>query len=160
MGERRPPAPEPQGGESLCQDRGTRTIPLNSVLMEALDPMRPDRLGEHVFTTRHEWPLRSIRTAFDTACRHAKLSGVTPHVLRLTLASRLVMVGLDLRTVMEMGGWKNLATVPRYSHLSQQRKPDTVGLLAKNSPPLFPPVAADDALQEARNINLVSTMRP
>ncbi|NLA41974.1 MAG: tyrosine-type recombinase/integrase, partial [Smithella sp.] len=35
----------------------------------------------------------SFRTAFQTACRNAKLTGVTPHVLRHTFASRLVMRG-------------------------------------------------------------------
>jgi site-specific recombinase XerD len=33
-------------------------------------------------------------------------------------ASRLVMAGVDLRTVQELGGWKTLSMVLRYSHLA------------------------------------------
>jgi hypothetical protein len=33
--------------------------------------------------------LRSFRTAFETACGHAKLTGVTPRTLRHAWASRL-----------------------------------------------------------------------
>jgi len=80
----------------------TRSVPLNSILMAALARLRTDRRGDHVFTKRDWRPLHSIRTAVDTACRRAKLSGVTPHVLRHTFASRLVMAGVDLRTVMEL----------------------------------------------------------
>jgi integrase len=100
---------------------------------------------EHVFTTRDGRPLRSIRTAFDTACRHAKLTGVTPHGLRHTLASRLMMAGGNLRTVMELGGWKNLAMVRQYSHLRQKCQMEAVELLARNSPSVFTTV------QEVRN---------
>ena len=38
--------------------------------------------------------IKSIRTAFTTACRNAKLPGVSPHTLRHTFASRLVMAGV------------------------------------------------------------------
>jgi site-specific recombinase XerC len=40
---------------------------------------------------------------------------------------------VDLRTVQELGGWKNLGMVQRYVHLSQKHKRDAVELLAKNS---------------------------
>jgi len=117
----------------------TRTVPLNSVLLEALSRLKAASRGsEHVFLTRVGKPLKSIRTAFQTACEHAKLGDVTPHVLRHTFASRLVMRGADLRTVMELGGWKSLAMVQRYSHLSQAHKLEAVELLAKNSPTVFP----------------------
>lgn len=117
----------------------TRTIPLNSVLLETLGRLTAGREpAEHVFLTRNGKPLKSIRTAFDTACRRAKLTDVTPHVLRHTFASRLVMRGADLRTVMELGGWKNLSMVQRYSHLSQAHKLEAVELLAKNSPTKIP----------------------
>ena len=43
---------------------------------------------------------------------------MTPHVLRHTFASRLVMAGVDLRTVQELGGWSSLDLVQRYSHLA------------------------------------------
>ncbi len=81
---------------------------------------------------------RSIRTAFATACKRAKLSDVTPHVIRHTFASRLVMRGADLRTVQELGGWKSLAMVQRYAHLSQDHKRQAIELLVENSPTKIP----------------------
>ncbi len=61
--------------------------------------------------------LRCIRTSFDGACGRAKLTGVTPHVLRHTFASRLAMLGTDLRTIQELGGSRSTKIVDRCSHL-------------------------------------------
>jgi site-specific recombinase XerD len=47
--------------------------------------------------------------------RRAGVKGVTPHTLRHTFASRLVMAGVDLRTVQELGGWSSLDLVQRYA---------------------------------------------
>ncbi|MGH9462358.1 MAG: tyrosine-type recombinase/integrase, partial [Vicinamibacteria bacterium] len=41
---------------------------------------------------------------------------MTPHTLRHTFASRLVMAGHSLRTVQELGGWKQLPMLVRYAH--------------------------------------------
>jgi integrase len=82
----------------LKGEAGTRTIPLNRPLRAALAALRAEeRSGEWVFAQRDGSPYRSIRTAFQTACRHAGLKDVTPHVLRHTFASRLVMASVDLR---------------------------------------------------------------
>lgn len=47
-----------------------------------------------------------------------RLDGYSWHGNRHTFASRLVMAGVDLRTVQELGGWRTLAMVLRYSHLA------------------------------------------
>jgi site-specific recombinase XerD len=47
-------------------------------------------------------------------------------VLRHTFASRLVMAGVDLRTVQELGGWSALELVQRYTHLSPGHKAEAV----------------------------------
>ena len=99
-----------------------------------------------------------MRTVFETARRRAKLTGVTPHVLRHKFASRLVMQGVDLRTVMELGGWKNLGMVQRYSHLNQQHRLEAVELLAKNSHSLFPPVALEAEKDQTPNLRVVNNM--
>ena len=46
------------------------------------------------------------------------LEGYTWHGNRHTFASRLVMAGVDLRTVQQLGGWQSLAMVQRYAHLA------------------------------------------
>jgi site-specific recombinase XerD len=47
------------------------------------------------------------------------------------VTSRLVMAGVDLRTVQELGGWQTIAMVERYSHLSPQHKTQAVERLAE-----------------------------
>ena len=64
------------------------------------------------------------------ACDRAKLTDVTPHVLRHTFASRLAMAGVDLRTIQELGGWRSLKMVERYAHLSPSHKAEAVERLA------------------------------
>jgi integrase len=103
---------------------------------------------------------KSFRTAFETACRHAKLTDVTPHVLRHTFASRLVMAGVDLRTVQELGGWKSLNMVQRYAHLSREHKQKAVEMLVGNFTPIFTPSTGNPTSAESSNLKLINEMRP
>lgn len=108
----------------------TRTVPINSVLRAALERLKGEACGELVFTGLGGRPLRWIYGAFRTACRAAGLVDVSPHVLRHTFASRLAMAGVDLRTIQELGGWRSLAMVERYSHLTPSHKAAAVERLA------------------------------
>lgn len=105
-----------------------RHIPLNEVARAALEAhcnrstaTAPD---DPVFVNRLGKPLRSIRTIFEAARRRAALEdagtsqSVTLHVMRHTFASRLVMAGMDLRSIQKLGGWSSLKMLERYSHLS------------------------------------------
>jgi integrase len=98
----------------------TRTVPLNSTVLQVLKRLKETSTSEYVF------PYQSIGTSFRRASRRAKLTGVTPHTLRHTFASRLVMAGVDLRTVQELGGWQTLAMVEWYAHLSPAHKAQAV----------------------------------
>src|SRR5271169_4548635 len=49
---------------------------------------------------------------------NAKIAGFSWHCLRHTFASRLVMAGVDIRTVQELLGHKTIAMTVRYSHLA------------------------------------------
>ena len=53
--------------------------------------------------------------------------------MRHTFASRLVMNGADLRTVQELGGWKSMSMVERYSHLSDRHKAEAVELIGRKN---------------------------
>lgn len=48
----------------------------------------------------------------------AGLESFTWHCLRHTFASRLVMAGVDIRTVQELMGHKTIAMTVRYAHLA------------------------------------------
>jgi site-specific recombinase XerD len=63
--------------------------------------------------------LQRARLALQAAGRDAsRLEGYTWHCDRHTFASRLVMAGVDLRTVQQLGGWRTLAMVQRCSNLA------------------------------------------
>ncbi len=114
-------------------------MPLNRAALAALHVLRERTgAGEFVFARPDGSPYRSIKTAFQTACRRAKLVNVTPHVLRHTFASPLAMTGAHPRTIQELGGWSELAMVERYAHLSASHKADAVERIAsENSPTGF-----------------------
>ena len=108
----------------------TRSIPLNSTVLGALNALKAPAANEYVFVNEKGLPYHSIASIFKRACRRANLTGVTPHTLRHTFASRLVMAGVDLRTVQELGGWQTLAMVERYAHLSPAHKAQAVERIA------------------------------
>jgi len=119
---------------AFAKNGKTRRMPLNALLRATLRPLVGQ--GLTLFLSREGTPYRSIRTAFETACRRAGLRDVTPHTLRHTFASRLVMAGVDLHTVQELGGWSSLGLVQRYAHLSPGHKAEALERLcaAQNSP--------------------------
>ncbi len=63
---------------------------------------------------------------FLPALKAARIEGVTWHTLRHTFASRLAMAGVDLTTVMQLMGHKEIATTMRYAHLSPGHRFDAV----------------------------------
>lgn len=47
-----------------------------------------------------------VAHAFSRACKRAGLHAVTFHTLRKTAATRMLQAGVDIKTVMAIGGWK------------------------------------------------------
>lgn len=74
----------------------------------ALKQLKEKSRGEYVFSNPEDSPYKSIRSAFKTACKHAKFPRVTPQTLRHTFASRLAMAGVDLRTNQELAERREL----------------------------------------------------
>ena len=101
----------------------TRHVPLNDAAVAALrvaEAYRND--GPYVFLNRGGARLHSSRFWFDAAVKDAKLKEFTWHCLRHTFASRLVMAGVDLRTVQELMGHKTIQMTVRYAHLAPQHR--------------------------------------
>ena len=111
-----------------------RAVPLNTTSRKALSTLHATATSDYVFA-KHGLPYRNIRNSFDRARKRADLKGITPHVLRHTFASRLVMAGVDLRTVQELGGWKNIGMVMRYAHVDSDHKKQAVERLVRNNSP-------------------------
>ena len=63
---------------------------------------------------------------FIPALQKAEMKDFHWHDLRHTFASRLVMAGVDIRTVQELMGHKTIAMTLKYAHLSQGHQKDAV----------------------------------
>lgn len=99
----------------------TRWVPMNGLVTETLRNLPTRMRSEYVFTSKAGTPLKPqnfINRGFGPALRRAAIEDFRWHDLRHTFASRLVMGGVDLRTVQELLGHKTIAMTVRYSHLS------------------------------------------
>ena len=73
--------------------------------------------------------LQGSRGWFATAGEEAKIQEYTWHCNRHTFASRLVMAGVDPRTVAELLGRRTLQMVMRYAHLAPEHQASAVDRL-------------------------------
>jgi integrase len=90
--------------------------------------------SESVFCRKDGEAGRSIRTAFENACKRTGLKDVTLHTLRHTFASRLAMSGAGNKTLKELGRWKTAGMI--YAHLSQEHLAqalEKIGVGSENS---------------------------
>lgn len=91
-----------------------RYLPLNATALHALVKLH-GRNAESGFVCGG---VKLPRKWFDPSVMAAGLDDFTWHCLRHTFASRLVMAGVDIRTVAELLGHKTLAMTMRYAHLA------------------------------------------
>lgn len=96
---------------------------------------RPD--AGHVFLNRLGEPYTDTRdlvvqggnplqSAHETACRRAGITDFTVHDWRHHWASHSVMAGVDLITIMRLGGWKSLRMVQRYAAVDTSHMKEAV----------------------------------
>jgi site-specific recombinase XerD len=70
-----------------------------------------------------------MKTGFQNAVKRAGIPHVRFHDLRHTFASHLVMGGVDIRTVQELLGHKDIRMTMRYSHLAPDHMKNAVRIL-------------------------------
>lgn len=71
-----------------------------------------------------------LRAAHATACRKARIRGFRVHDWRHDFAARCVMSGMDLFTLMKIGGWSSLAMVQRYASVSASHMSESIRRVA------------------------------
>ncbi|MEW6349731.1 MAG: tyrosine-type recombinase/integrase [Thermodesulfobacteriota bacterium] len=106
-----------------------RTVPMNAALTEVLRKI-PRRLDcSYVFHRQDGEKFNKMRTGFGNAVRRAGIPHLTVHDLRHTCASHLVMGGVDIRTVQEILGHKDIRMTMRYAHLAPGHMRNAVKVL-------------------------------
>jgi integrase len=114
----------PQLRLALTKNGSPRYIPLNAPALQALRTVREFSVGSGFV-----FPQQPYRMWFEIALKAAGIEGFTWHCLRHTFASRLVMAGVDIRTVAELMGHKSLQMTMRYAHLAPEHKAAAVAKL-------------------------------
>ena len=115
-----------------------RTLPLNRDARQALQNRQREQVAcelDTFFVFAHTHPrwrgqrIGSVKNAFATACERAGIAGCTPHTLRHTCASWLVMSGRPLIEVRDLLGHSTVKMTERYAHLAPDSLESAVGLL-------------------------------
>ena len=123
-------------------------VPMDETLKAAFKEF--PRHGEYVFSREDSKRRISIQDAWESARKEAEITGFTFHGLRHTFASYLVMLGKDLKTVMELMRVKSVSMVMRYAHLAPEQKRQAVNDLDK----LWSQNPPQEEKREAKVVNL------
>jgi len=108
-----------------------REVPISEQVKTALIKVRKHPDSAHIFCSEKGEPVHDIRKSFSTALKKSGIVAFRFHDLRHTFASQLVMSGIDLNTVRELLGHKDMTMTLRYSHLAPSHKQRAVDILSQ-----------------------------
>jgi integrase len=130
----------------LSGKTGWRPIPINSICRKALETLHQQSRGSEFVIPRSGKENWMLGEWFGDAVEEAGVVRATPHTLRHTFASRLVMDGVDLRTVQQFLGHSSIVMTMRYAHLSPEHgKAAIERLVAPAAPAKRPPIEISSA---------------
>ena len=104
---------------------------MNKEVKDAIIAVRKHPESPYVFCNEHGDPRHDIRKSYSTALQKSGIKDFRFHDLRHSFASQLVMAGVDLNTVRELLGHKDITMTLRYSHLAPRHKQHAVDILSK-----------------------------
>ncbi len=104
----------------------SRVIPINRTLFQEL-LMIPRKDGsDYVFAAGNGSPFGDVKKGFCSAVKKAGIKDFCFHDLRHTFGSHMVMQGVDMKTVQQVLGHKDIRMTMRYSHLSPEYVQDAM----------------------------------
>ncbi len=104
----------------LTKNGECRFVQLNSRALAAIEMLHARSIGSgRVFSNL-------VPRWFTDAVLEAQIEDFKWHDLRHTFASRLVMAGVDIRTVQELMGHKSITMTMRYAHLSPKHRTEAL----------------------------------
>ena len=109
---------------TMAKGEKQRIVPIAKTALDAIDVYLKKRpcQSEYLFVNKNCKPLSRI-SAFNITKKHLNVS---PHVLRHSFATSLVLGGADLRVVQELLGHSSLNTTQIYTHIQKENLKDTV----------------------------------
>jgi integrase len=124
-----------------AKNRTARSVPMHPkvrMLLWGLWHSAGQPKRGHVFLSHRGEPYddtqdeggNPLRRAHQTACARIGLTGFRVHDWRHDWAARCVMSGMDLYTLMKLGGWSTLAMVQRYATVDASHMRSSIGRLA------------------------------
>ena len=112
-----------------AKNNKTRVIPINNSLYHELSGLRRSSNGSYVFADKNGRPYGEIKRSFASSLKRAEIKDFRFHDLRHTFGSYMVMQGVDIRTVQQLMGHKDIKMTMRYSHLSPEYVKEAIGRL-------------------------------
>lgn len=109
-----------------------RTVPLTKRardIIAARHKVRGDKFGPFAAINKH-----AMRTRWDAMRETLQLPDVTPHVMRHTCCTRLVLGGVDVKRVMEWMGHDAIVTTMRYMQIKPNSLEEIVHVLERKPP--------------------------
>jgi len=103
-----------------------RHVPINTLLMKTLKSVINNTDSEHLFVGPTGEPVKSVKQGFWAALRRSGIPHIRFHDLRHSFGSNLSMAGVDIATIQELMGHKDITTTKRYLHPSPKHKKEAV----------------------------------
>ena len=114
-----------------------RRVPMTRTIRKMFEEMKTAGVDKNGFVflpsgkEYRDQPHRYFRRSFDNACRYAGISNFTLYGLRHSAASYLIMNGVDIRTVAEIMGHRNISQTMKYTHFLDDHKLNAIGAIDK-----------------------------
>jgi len=134
-----------------AKNNESRVIPINQTLYKELFILSQKAKGEYLFSDLNGHPFGDVKKSFASAMKRAKIKDFRFHDLRHTFGSHLVMQGVDLRTVQQVMGHKDIKMTMRYSHLSSEHVQEAMEKLDKLWTPIGHYTEIDERIKFVSN---------